>query len=984
MIKKNIMAICKEIYFIIFSFLILFSCTPKKFETIKENENGYEYEYVIGDPTNTRIYTLKNGLKVYLSNYINAPRVHVLTSIKAGGKNDPSDNTGLAHYLEHMMFKGNAFFGTQNYKKEKPLLDSIEKYFNDYSKIVDENKRNSFYKKIDSISNLASKYAIAGEYDKIMSQLGEKGLNAGTHNDYTVYTVEIPSNELPRFLELEGIRFKQIVNRLFHTELEAVYEEKNRALDNDNRKIYEDLLKNLFPTHPYGTQSVLGTIEHLKNPSITEIKKYFETYYRPNNMSISISGEIDYNETIKLIDKNFGELLPNDNLPVWEKIVEKPIKKIIRSEVYGPTEENLEMGFRFDGIGSNDNLMISLIDMLLNNGKAGLIDINLMQKQDVLSAGSTVLEYKDYSIHNLFGKPKKDQKLEDVENLLLKQIELLKKGEFEDWLIKAVVNDYKTKIIESYGSNRFRTMQMMKSFINEVEWSEFIQKYEKMEVITKNQVMDFVKKNYNENYVVSYKRVGKDKNIVKIEKPKITKVNLNREKKSELHKRIENTPVKKIKPLFLDYNKDINHDSIGQIKILSKINSENDLFELIYLFEFGKDSEPLMPIIGDYLSLVGTDSLSAEELQKEFYKLGCDFSIETSLDRTFVTLTGLDKSMEKAVKLFEEVLKNPVGSQENVKQLISRILKKRINQKKDKRTILQGALLNYARYGKTNPFSDVLSEDRLNQITPDDLNIIVKNLGSYKHRILYFGKRDSKELKKIITSNHPISDNLKSIRKKKEYKLVPTNENKVYWAHFDMVQTEFMLVNRLDLLDIKKSGSIQLFNNYFGSGMGSIVFQEIREAQGLAYAVYSAYIQASKLNRNDAMLAYIGTQSDKQKEAMESMINLMNTLPESTEAFNIAKKAILNKIDSERITKSSVLWNYLQAEQKGIDFDLREDIYDNVKRMTLDDLKYFHEENIKNKKYTTILIGDRNKIDFNDLKKYGLIKELSLNEIFGY
>jgi predicted Zn-dependent peptidase len=396
-----------------------------------------------------------------------------------------------------------------------------------------------FYKKIDSISNLASKYAIAGEYDKIMSQLGEKGLNAGTHNDYTVYTVEIPSNELPRFLELEGIRFKQIVNRLFHTELEAVYEEKNSALDNDNRKIYEDLLKNLFPTHPYGNQSVLGTIEHLKNPSITEIKKYFEVYYRPNNMSISISGEIDYNETIKLIDKNFGKLLPNDNLPVWEKIVEKPIKKIIRSEVYGPTEENLEMGFRFNGIGSNDNLMISLIDMLLNNGKAGLIDINLMQKQAVLSAGSTILEYKDYSIHNLFGKPKKDQKLEDVENLLLKQIELLKKGEFEDWLIKAVVNDYKTKIIESYGFQYLECHRMMKSFINEVEWSEFIQKYEKMEVITKNQVMDFVKKNYNENYVVSYKRVGKDKNIVKIEKPKITKVNLNREKKSELHKELK-------------------------------------------------------------------------------------------------------------------------------------------------------------------------------------------------------------------------------------------------------------------------------------------------------------------------------------------------------------------------------------------------------------------------------------------------------------
>ena len=253
------------------------SCSNKKYDTLKKIENGYEFEYVFGDPMKTRIYTLKNGLKVYLSKYEDAPRLHILTTVKAGGKNDPKDNTGLAHYLEHMMFKGNKFFGTLDYDKEKPILDSIELFFNNYSKINDPDERKKFYKKIDSISNIASSYAIAGEYDKLISQIGGKKLNAGTHNDYTVYTVDIPSNEIGRFLEIEGLRFQQIVNRLFHTELEAVYEEKNRALDYDSRKSYEELMSKLFPNHPYGTQSVLGTVNHLKNPSITEIKNYFDS-----------------------------------------------------------------------------------------------------------------------------------------------------------------------------------------------------------------------------------------------------------------------------------------------------------------------------------------------------------------------------------------------------------------------------------------------------------------------------------------------------------------------------------------------------------------------------------------------------------------------------------------------------------------------------------------------------------------------------------
>ena len=975
----------KNSILIYFLLPFLMSCSNKKYETLKKVENGYEYEYVFGDPMKTRIYTLRNGLKVYLSRYEDAPRLHILTTVKAGGKNDPKDNTGLAHYLEHMMFKGNKYFGTLDYNKEKPILDSIELFFNDYSKIKDPTERKKFYKRIDSISNFASTYAIAGEYDKLISQIGGKKLNAGTHNDYTVYTVDIPSNEIGRFLEIEGLRFQQIVNRLFHTELEAVYEEKNRALDNDSRKSYEEMMSKLFPNHPYGTQSVLGTVNHLKNPSITEIKSYFDTYYSPNNMSIAISGDLDYNSTIKLIDKNFGNLKSNKNLPVWKKVNENKIGNIIRSEIYGPSEENLEIGFRFNGIGSYEHMMILLVDMILNNRKAGLIDLNLMQNQLVLNAGSTIVPYEDYCIHYLYGKPKKGQDLTEVESLIVNQIDLIKNGEFDEWLIEAVINDYKINMIKSYESNYSRARAMSRAFVYyDDNWAERIRLFDKMMSITKKDIIDFVKKNYGNKYVAVFKKTGIDKNLVKIVKPSITKVNLNRNKKSDFFKKINDTKVEKIEPIFLDFDKDLQFEKLNNIPIIYKKNEENDFFEFTYLFEFGKNSLPLLPLTSEFIPFVGSNNLSSKDLQKEFYKIGCNYSVRSTDDETYIKISGLDKYMERAIELFEEIMKNPVSNKQDLDKLIDRILKKRINQKKDKRVILQTALFNYAKYGKDNPFTNVLSENELKNLNIDDINNLIISLFNYPHQILYYGKRNINSLKSIITKYHSVNENFISVPKASSFEELPTIKNKVFWTDFDMVQTEFMLLNRLDLLDNKLTSKIQLYNNYFGSGMGSIVFQEIREAQGLAYSVGASYRQATKKNQFDQMLAYVGTQSDKQKEAMKSINNLINNLPKSDELFNIAKASIINTLESERITKSSIIWKYISLQKKGLDVDERINMYDEISNLNLSDLEFFHKNYIKNKKFNTILIGKKGKIDFRDLKKYGEIEEVSLKDLFGY
>lgn len=190
------------------------------------NVKDYHYITVPNDPLKARIYTLDNGLKVYMTVNKEQPRIQTYIAVRVGGKNDPAETTGLAHYFEHLMFKGTPKFGTQNYEAEKPLLDQIEQQFEVYRKTTDSIARKAIYHKIDSLSYEASKYAIPNEYDKLMAAIGAKGTNAYTSFDVTCYTEDIPSNEMDNWAKIQAERFQNCVIRGFHTELETVYEEK--------------------------------------------------------------------------------------------------------------------------------------------------------------------------------------------------------------------------------------------------------------------------------------------------------------------------------------------------------------------------------------------------------------------------------------------------------------------------------------------------------------------------------------------------------------------------------------------------------------------------------------------------------------------------------------------------------------------------------------------------------------------------------------
>jgi predicted Zn-dependent peptidase len=322
----------KRIILLLNTALILCFSASAQFAWKQASSNGYTYKFVSNDPMNIRYYTLANGLTVILSANKEKPRLQTLIATKAGSKSDPSDHTGLAHYLEHMLFKGTDKYGSNDWANESKYLDMIDNLYEQYNSTKDEAQRKSIYHNIDSVSGIAAKYAIANEYDKMMTSIGAQGTNAFTSFEQTVYVNDIPSNSIDKWLAIEAERFRKPVFRIFHTELEAVYEEKNRGLDNDGDKVFETLFASLFKKHNYGIQTTIGTIEHLKNPSLKAIREYFYNNYVPNNMAVIMVGDINPDEIIAKIDKSFGYMKPKP-VAEYKFLPEEEIKSPIFKEV---------------------------------------------------------------------------------------------------------------------------------------------------------------------------------------------------------------------------------------------------------------------------------------------------------------------------------------------------------------------------------------------------------------------------------------------------------------------------------------------------------------------------------------------------------------------------------------------------------------------------------------------------------------------------
>ena len=965
---KNLICFC-----LLATILCLFSCKDRNYESVN------------GDPMQTRIYTLDNGLKVYLSVNKEEPRIQTYIAVRTGSKNDPAETTGLAHYLEHLMFKGTKQFGTTDPEAEAPLLDEIEQRYEEYRTITDEATRKQKYHEIDSVSQLAAKYFIPNEYDKLMAAIGSEGSNAFTSNDVTCYVEDIPANEIENWAKVQADRFQNMVIRGFHTELEAVYEEYNIGLSSDGNKQYEALLAKLFPTHPYGTQTTIGTQQHLKNPSITNIKNYFAKWYVPNNVAICMAGDFDPDKTLEILKKYFGEWKAGEDVtqPTFPDL--EPLTQSVDTTVVGLESENIWLGWRSEKASSLQNDTLELVSAVLYNGKAGLLDIDLNQEMKVMDAGAFAEPMLDHGFFLLAGQPKEGQSLDEVKELLLGEINKLKCGDFDEDLLLSALNNKKLDDLRSLDHNSARVSKMLNAFINGIEWQQLVGQKDRLAKITKQELVDFAKRFFTEGYVAVYKRQGEDTTQKKIDKPAITPIPTNRDLVSQFVKDIQEAEVKPIEPQFLDYKKDLSFFTTQKgLPVIYKQNTENGLFELQFRYEFGQEDDNRYDVAANYIDYLGTDKLSAAQVKHQFYKMACNYAISVNADAITIGLSGLAEYMPDALALLEDLLHNAKVDEDAYQQMVGLILKNRQDQKSEQRSCFT-MLGQYALYGPHNAMRDNMTEQQLRETNPQELLDLLKNISQYEHQVLYYGPIAEEKLDGCLSDLHHTEKDMKPVPEGKPYELQTITEPEVIIAPYDAKNIYMrMFVNEGRQTNLDEHATIELFNEYFGGGMNGVVFQEMREARGLAYNAMAYYLTPAKKGQPEYFLTHIITQNDKMMDCVKQFREILDKMPASEAAFQIAKDALTKRLASQRTTKFGVIRAYISDKRQGFDFDVDKKIYEDLQNLTLQDIEGFEQSNIAGKTGRYVILGNEKELDMASLGQIAPIRRVSLEEIFGY
>jgi len=559
----------------------------------------------------------------------------------------------------------------------------------------------------------------------------------------------------------------------------------------------------------------------------------------------------------------------------------------------------------------------------------------------------------------------------------------LKKGNFDDNLITSIINNIKKSKIYETEKYADRASTLMDAFTSELDWKDQVAYVNDLSKITKADIVAFANKYLGENYVAILKRKGENQNKVKIEKPQITPVETNADKQSDFLKQINAMPSNASAPVFLDYDKDIQKSKLGNAEVLYVANKDNDIFRLKYRYKIGSLNDLKQSLASQYIQFLGTDKMTAEEISKAFYKIACSFTITTGEEFTTVNIEGLQENFENAVKLYEDVITNVKADEVALKALKARIAKSRKDNKANKGAILQG-LTSIAMYGPKNKFNNSLSNAELEALTAQELMDRIKNLNNYEQTVVYYGPTPLKTLVSQLQAFHKVPATFTATPTTKEFKQIAQTSNQVLFTDYDMVQAETRWIRNTETFDPNKNTIVNVFNNYFGGGMGSLVFQTIRESKALAYSTFGFYVAPQKKEDQYYMMSYVGSQADKFNEATLAMNELLTKLPEVPANLDLAKIQVKKDIQTERITQDNIIFNYLNAKQLGLKEDARKKLYASVDAIAMTDLKDFHKNYFSEKPYTYAIVASEKKVAMDDMKKLGEVKKITLEEIFGY
>ncbi len=971
-----------------------FSLSAGKLEQkTARDSNGYTYQYVTDDPFNGREYTLSNGLKVYLAKIPVKPRITFKLAVRAGMADSPADATGLAHYFEHMMFKGTDRIGALDYDREKVLLEQIEKRFEERRRTDDPTRKDVIYAEIDRLSGEAARLASAGEYSSLIASIGGMNLNAFTASDMTVYVVDIPAQELEKLLKLESERMRKPVMRLFHTELEAVYEEFNRGMDNDGRLLLEAMSSGLFPGHPYGWTPFIGNPEHLKNPSITAIRKFFDRYYVPSNMALILAGDLDFDKTIRLVNQYFSHF-PAGQTPQRDLPKAGALTADRKVQVSSPKAESLRIGFRVEP-GRRNELLGALLADLLSNGTAGLLDRDLVRAQKVLGASAYFDARRDYSLFVLSGRPRKGQTLDQLSALLLAELDKVRRGDFDPALLSAVTANYRKSLVLSREQPDSAAWTYLDAFVKGQSYAENLRIFDDLEKITKTDIVNFAQS--LGHYVRADKVTGPADSSGKVAKPAMTPVAVNPHKRSDYAVQFAALPRSPLPALdVIDFQKDFSILPAGKYDRLfynRKPSPANDtLFTLQMYVEAGSACDPLLPLALDYLNYLGTTRYSANALRQEFFRKALDFSFSCESERSSLNLSGFGSDMEYALALSLYFLRDVQPDENAWHVYVERLLKGRADAKKNQQASFR-ALNFLAAYGtetENNPvlFASSVSEKQLRSLTGADMVALVRKYfgdAGLPRLYAYVGPAADSEVTELLrkTDKDRLAPAVKAPARK-EFRQLPTERPRVLLLPYDSAQFLMGIRSRGVEFDLSRSPLIRLFNQYFGAGgLDDVVFQEIRESRSLAYSAYAVYQDAMEKNRYDVVFGFAGTQPDKFFEAADAMLGLFRKMPLFPEKVRLAKEKLLKEMSAQK-HYGNLIGFWFKARKMGLNRDWRPEFFRQLETLTAEQVADFAAKEIAPLDFEILVVGPADKLDRARLEKYGPVRTVTPQEIFGY
>ncbi len=930
-------------------------------------------------------YRLENGLTVWLNEDHSQPKVFGAVVVKAGAKDCP--DTGIAHYFEHMMFKGTDRIGTLDYESEKVLLDSIAMKYDELAMTEDTAARARLQKEINELSIRSSEYVIPNEFNRLINRFGGSGLNAATSYDATIYFNTFSPQYMVQWAEINSERLINPVFRLFQSELETVYEEKNMYGDFIGGQVMDTLMARYFGPHPYA-YPIIGSTKNLKNPRLTEMHKFFEDYYVASNMALILSGDFDAQQVMPILEKAFSRIR-SGNAPKQEKVMLPPFNGRETMKVKFPIPFIKAMGLGFRGVSANheDQVALNIAVNLLNNANGtGYLD-KLMVEHKLMGALAINESMNEAGILAVAIMPKLlIQSYSSAEKMVWDEINRVKNGDFSDEMFNSLKLEQKRQYASSLENIDSRATIMMNLFSQGKSWNDYLNEVARIESITKEDVVRVAQKYFSNNYLCVTKSTGKYPKD-NLPKPAFSPVvPRNADASSSYAKQLEKIPEQQVAPRIIDFEKDVKTSKLTPLVTLyTTPNPLNDIFTLNISYGIGALEQPELMQLTNYLQLLGTESLSFEQFRSRLQSIGSTLAFDVTPDAFVMKVTGFDNHIDETMELVGDFIRHAKADDKKLRQIVddAKVSEKAFFKSGDN---VASALLEQVKYGDQSRYLRKLSLSQIKKLKGKDMLAIYDKVRSVQCDLHYCGTLPVEKVIGTIRQHLPlerttIASNSPYYRELKQYDR-PT----VFFIDMpDMAQSIVYGYVKGDPVDDKASRhASRLFSVYFGGDMSSLMFQEIREFRSFAYRTSGRYQLPNHAHKGTAgsFTAMLSTQSDKTLDALGVLDSLIREMPLKPERVEAVKQTLVNRINNDYPPFRNLSEKVASARMEGFDRDPAEEFLRDIATMDMQDISRFYREQISGRPVVYVIAGNRKHIDMKKLAEYGTIIKVKKKAIY--